>query len=767
MGSGKYKKSKKSHGEGKRGTDGDDRTKKSSSTVVGADDGNGGVGSSPNINVFGSMTVDEKLNMIAELSEQVLEDPTKAFHQERVTTTTPAPPRADITEKDEDDDDTVNNIKIRNKKKSKYSKQGNDETSGPALITTTTRLPSKIQQLLDLGRTYKNGGNEYVASLAIMSLLALFKDIIPTYRIRVPTTAERESTIVSQETKQLWDYERALITYYQQYLQLLEKTWDNGNTTSGVSNSEKSKSKKLKKEAQQKQQLGQHDQPSRLAVTAMLSLCELFKSAFHFNFRSNILQIVVKQMNHRTCNEVSVACCLAVEYVFQNDSQGEVAMETARSVSKLIKDTTSLGSTSGGGRWGNKGSGKGKYLSPNVVKTFIKLPLRVHVDEAQAAKLATIANAKKRKRDREIADIESEIKEGSASVDKMLLARCQSDTLQAVIMTYFRILKSHEYYHANNNINSNSAATLRGNLLLPAALEGLAKFAHLINIDTVVDLLHVLKQLLLNVDTFPLNAALNCLLTAFQTLEGPGREMQIDPKEYITPLYSQLARLGTTHGNEGGENGGQSSNGGHHHSARFKNTKIMLQCLDSAFLKRREYSMVRVGAFLKQIFTVAQHAPPVTSIPLLAIARQIIQRYNGVHQLFETEHDVIASGQYSPEVADPEHSNPFSTVAWELANLKFHINPAVAMQAEKTSTLKMLQMPSEAPERLFSNLVQDLEEVHIPFRRAKKKHPLASKSDDSTRRFMAVSKGGGRIQHQARFITPRKTILTLLPPTPN
>ena len=59
MGSGKYKKSKESHGEGKRGTDGDDRTKKSSSTVVGADDGNGGVGSSPNINVFGSMTVDE------------------------------------------------------------------------------------------------------------------------------------------------------------------------------------------------------------------------------------------------------------------------------------------------------------------------------------------------------------------------------------------------------------------------------------------------------------------------------------------------------------------------------------------------------------------------------------------------------------------------------------------------------------------------------------------------------------------------------------
>ena len=534
------------------------------------------------------------------------------------------------------------------------------------------------------------------------------------------------------------------VTHYQQYLQLLEKTWDRGSTNPS-STTEGDRRNGGKKKVSSRTS-NQKQQPSRLAVTAMLSLCELFKCAFHFNFRSNILTIVVKQMNHKTCPEVSVACCSAVEYVFQNDAQGEVAMETARCVSKLIKDQSS------GGRWG----GKGKFLSPNVIRTFIKLPLRVHVDEAQAAKLATIANAKKRKRDREMADIESELKEGSASVDKVLLARCQSDTLQSVIMTYFRILKSHEY-HSSSSVNN---ANAYGNLLLPAALEGLAKFAHLINIDTVVDLLHVLKQLLLNVDTFPLEAALNCLLTAFQTLEGPGREMQIDPKEYITPLYSQLARLGTTHKNDNeAESIATGRTGSSGTSIRFNNTKIMLRCLDSAFLKRREYSMVRVGAFLKQIFTVSQHAPPITSIPLLAMARQIIQRYPGVHQLFETEHDVIASGQYSPQVADPEHSNPFSTVAWELANLKFHIDPAVSLQAEKASTLKMLQMPSESPERLFSNLLQDAEEIHIPFRRAKKKHPLASKADSAS--GTATSKRG-RAQH-VRFISPRKTILTLLP----
>jgi hypothetical protein len=40
---------------------------------------------------------------------------------------------------------------------------------------------------------------------------------------------------------------------------------------------------------------------------------------------------------------------------------------------------------------------------------LLKLPLCVHVDEAQAAKLHTDANVKKRKRDRELAEIESEL----------------------------------------------------------------------------------------------------------------------------------------------------------------------------------------------------------------------------------------------------------------------------------------------------------------------------------------------------------------------
>jgi nucleolar complex protein 3 len=205
--------------------------------------------------------------------------------------------------------------------------------------------------------------------------------------------------------------------------------------------------------------------------------------------------------------------------------------------------------------------------------------------------------------------------------------------------------------------------------------------------------------------------------------------MQIDVKEYITPLYSQLARLGTEE-----------------HSRA--NTEIVLRCLSAAFIKRREYSTVRVAAFVKQIFAVSMHTPSSTSVPLIALARQILQRYQSIHQMLENESDVITSGQYNPDVDDPEHSNPFSTSAWELATLKFHIHPAVRAQAEGAASLKLLQMPGEAPERLFSDMKQNSNEIYIQFRKTTKRHPLIGK---------------GNKRQQARFITPRKKEVTLIP----
>jgi nucleolar complex protein 3 len=109
--------------------------------------------------------------------------------------------------------------------------------------------------------------------------------------------------------------------------------------------------------------------------------------------------------------------------------------------------------------------------------------------------------------------------------------------------------------------------------------------------------------------------------------------------------------------------------------------------------------------------------------------------------MLENEQDVL-SGEYRPDVEDPEHSNPFATSAWELANLKFHIHPAVSSQAVAAASGKLLRLPAEQPEKLRAALLQECDELYIPFERHKKKHPL-QQTDDKKR-------------PRSRFLKPRR-----------
>ena len=418
-----------------------------------------------------------------------------------------------------------------------------------------------------------------------------------------PTEAEL-TVRVSKDVKKTRDYERNLLSNYQSYLKLLAECWKNGQP----------------KKAKNRNDFG--SSPSPLAITAILSLCSLLKTAYLFNFRSNIVSIVIRSMNSK-CEEVRASCCDAVKDVFVKDTQGDVSLEIVQAISTMIKN-------------------RGYQVNADVIRTFLSLPLRVHEDEAEAAKIHEKAQKKKRKRDQERAAIEDELKEGSANVDKTLLARAQAESLQAVVLTYFRILKS----------RTDGRKTTH---LLSSSLEGLAKFSHLINIDTVEDLLVHLKELLADVETLSLDAALNCILTAFSALQGPGRELQIDQKEYVAPLYGQLTRCVVSSFLL------EFDNTFFLHVARLTSqdnteyTKKVLKCLNFAFFRRREYGSERVASFIKQLCTVSLHAPSHTSGAMLAFARMLLHRYPTSHRLLENESDVVASGMYSPEVHDPDH----------------------------------------------------------------------------------------------------------------
>lgn len=188
-----------------------------------------------------------------------------------------------------------------------------------------------------------------------------------------------------------------------------------------------------------------------------------------------------------------------------------------------------------------------------------------------------------------------------------------------------------------------------------------------------------------------------------------------------------------------------------------KNFPAALQCLLYAFLKRREYSTVRIASFFKQILTICLHTPTHISIPLLAFARQISQRYStSITQLLENEADVITSGSYTPELKDPEHCNPFATSAWELGMLKYHINPEVGSKhAKGCAENKLLQFPAESPTNLFEEQVRTLNEGYIPCRVQWKKHPFYVAMQKQKQQ--KNNKKGNNSNACCRFVTARKS----------
>jgi len=649
----------------------------------------------------------QRIDLIADLSESILEDPATALTSARTEI--------------------------------KGGKEKENDDEGAEKEPMYHKTQSKMNKLLDLASLSSNGHDAHAARLATLSLLAIFQDILPSYRIRLPTEAE-QSVRVTKETKATWDYERKLLQAYQRYLQLLERTWDEGKF--GIQWSQGG-GKKAKKNQ------GGSGPPTTLAATSILSLSALLQTCYNFNFRSNLLQIVVRQSNNRSSEEVRSACCSALTAMFIKDIQADASLEAVRFMAKMIKQQ----STS-------------KSIHPDVINTWLSLPLRVHEDEAMAAKLASEAKAKKAKKsqqEKESLEIEKELKEGEATVDKIELAKNQADCLHAVTLTYFRILKlvaaaGHEDDDTGKQLANSPAAAL-----LPCALRGLAKFSHLIHLDAIVDLLAVLKDLLKSVSSLPLDAATQCILCALKTLRGPGRDtLPVDPKEYLIPLYTMLPRLGVAR-IEAGNNG------------MDKTTEAVIQCLDLAFLQRRELSTARLAAFIKRLASTSLHCPPHSATPLLACARQIASRYSSaasskVERMLENEEDIVAEGMFAPEAEDPEHSNAHATSLWELALLQYSIHPKVASHSLGMAEGKLLKLPEEAPNKIWKSMGRDVQEAFISQKVMWKKHPL-----DNKIKFDEVADGDSRrkrrqqrSQNQIRFITPRNTgNWHLLPATSN
>ena len=152
------------------------------------------------------------------------------------------------------------------------------------------------------------GRDPQVPRLALLSLLAVFRDIVPGYRIRLPTEEELKVK-VSKEVQKVRDFEASLLRSYQSYLKLLLAAMGDK---------------------------GAQRPPIQDARIALKCMSQLLATLPHFNYTSDLLQAVVPKMAARD-EEMRTMACVAIKDLLRTDVDGGVALEAVQLIADLVK----------------------------------------------------------------------------------------------------------------------------------------------------------------------------------------------------------------------------------------------------------------------------------------------------------------------------------------------------------------------------------------------------------------------------------------------
>lgn len=490
-------------------------------------------------------------------------------------------------------------------------------------------VEENVQKLKEL-RSFLGTDDEKIAlsvrKLASISLMNVYKDVIPGYKIRVLTSAEKKQSM-KKETKKLNVFEDALLANYRQYLESLE-TMATGKRPSDKRKKDKeNKNKKMKRT----QTVHSFKVNESLRTISVKCLCELLVTHPHFNFRTEIIAVVLRFITSAN-TELSDMVCDSVKRIFSEDKCGDVSLEVVRLIGRVIK-------------------AKNFEVNSKILDTFLSLKIK-EIDKTgeskKSRKMKREERMKKfskreRKREKELEFLEKELRDAAAETDVKRKLRLHTEIINMIFLTYFRILKLG-----------------RRSSLLASVLAGLAKFAHLINVSFFDDMFAIMAELVANTE-LTTRESLHCIETSSVLLMGQGEALNIDPFRFYNHLYTMLLQL--------------------HAGNQNDDTEIALRCVDALINKRhRQVSQQRILAFIKRLCTVALQMTSKEAVATLAALRNIMQRFPNSDVMLEV--DNFGSGIYMPELDNPEHCNACNTALYELHLLRRSYHPQVKISAE-------------------------------------------------------------------------------------
>ncbi|XXG68758.1 hypothetical protein AAC387_Pa06g1770 [Persea americana] len=527
---------------------------------------------------------------------------------------------------------------------------------------------SNIKSLKDLLQICKDGDRNIV-KLGLLSLLAIFKDIIPGYRIRLPTEKELEMT-VSKAVQKMRYYESTLLHSYKAYLQKLITL--------------------------EKQPFFQH--------VAVRCMCNLLEAVPHFNFRESLLANVIKNISSPD-DVMRKLCCAALKSLFADEGKhgGEVTVEAV----KLISDHVKVYDC---------------QLHPDCIEVLLSLSFDEDLGRASSLKEEKLTHKKKKRRqsDREInqlkdndkkkgkqellaktrEEVNADLKATSFAPDLEERRTMQSQTLSALFQTYFRIVKqAMDPAITRPYVNTRSVSGGFGrHPLLSPCLKGLGRFSHLIDLDFMSDIMSVLKKLaasngdaVSSESSLTVSERLQCCIVAFKVMRNNLDALNVDLHEFFIQLYNLLLEWRPDREDQG---------------------EVLAEALKIMLCEGRQHDMQRAAAFIKRLASFSLCYGSAEALAALVTLKHLLQKNVKCRNLLEND----AGGgslsgsiaKYQPDSSDPNLSGALASVLWELSLLFKHYHPAVSSIASSISNMStahnQVYLATISPQQAFKDL---------------------------------------------------------------
>ncbi|KAJ9446310.1 Nucleolar complex-associated protein 3 [Diplonema papillatum] len=419
-----------------------------------------------------------------------------------------------------------------------------------------------------------------------------------------------------------------------------------------------------------------HKKSGDAQFVAVSCLCEILSVAQHFNFGSSVIDIVVDKCNSRIPRLANM-CVAAVRELLSSPTPSDSVLSCLQCISDSVKD-------------------RGHSVNHRLIGSLLCVRIKLMDIHSRDLTFHKKVKQKQKKEDKELA---KQLAKAEASLTRVDANKLQTKMLNKVLTTYLRALEI-----------CKTAPRYRQSLLLGPTMEGLAKFAHMIDFSLFELLLTAIGDIIES-GTITTAAILNGIITVATLANQVQQEstcsadsLSIDIAPYYEKLYeviplavepSNLYDERTKIDRSNDELDDAQNVNDNATSAvsmvapksrrddpprntlreRTERASLLLKACDMLLLQPKKVSMQRVSAFFRRLELQAAHAPPHVAAAVVAFNHKLVQRYPSLAGLHDGNGEESAGGSYDPFVDTPDHVNAMSSTSWELCLLRSSYHP--------------------------------------------------------------------------------------------